>query len=97
MDHRVADELSHPRNNPDFPLLGIFSQRKAARPNHLGATVAKLIKREGKKLYVINFDALNGTPVLDIKPAMIEFLPQGAITQPEWSTNLMKGYWRIDN
>ena len=94
MDHKVANELSHPRNNDEYPLLGIFAQRKAARPNHIGATIAKLIKREGNKLIVTNLDALNGTPVLDIKPIMKEFLPQEEVTQPGWSTDLMKGYWK---
>jgi hypothetical protein len=38
-------------------------------------------------------DAIDGTPVLDIKPVMAEFQPRGGIRQPAWSTELMEGYW----
>jgi tRNA (Thr-GGU) A37 N-methylase len=39
-------------------------------------------------------DAVDGTPVVDIKPVMSEFLPRGAVRQPQWSTELMRHYWR---
>lgn len=83
----------HPRENPAWPKVGIFAQRKKDRPNHLGATIVKLIKREGRKLMVVNLDAIDGTPVIDIKPVFAEFLPQGAIKQPDWVKALMAGYW----
>ena len=46
---------------------GIFASRSPKRPNHLGVTTVKLIKRENNKLYVVGADALNSSPVLDIK------------------------------
>ena len=42
---------------------------------------------------VRGLDAVDGTPVLDIKPVMREFLPRGEIRQPDWATELMRGYW----
>lgn len=83
----------HPRENPAFPKVGIFAQRKKDRPNHLGATFVSLIKKEGKRLYVKNLDAINGTPVIDIKPVFNEYLPKGEIVQPQWTQELMKEYW----
>jgi tRNA (adenine37-N6)-methyltransferase len=38
-------------------------------------------------------DAIDGTPILDIKPVMREFLPREEVTQPEWASELMKHYW----
>jgi tRNA-Thr(GGU) m(6)t(6)A37 methyltransferase TsaA len=83
----------HPRGNPEWPAVGIYAQRKKDRPNSLGLTIAELIKREGNKIWVRNFDAIDGTPVLDIKPLMREFLPEADIRQPAWSHELMKKYW----
>jgi len=59
----------------------------------LGATIVKIIKREGSQLFVQGLDAIDGTPVLDIKPVMKEFLPREEVRQPEWATELMKNYW----
>lgn len=83
----------HPRENPAWPKAGIFAQRKKARPNFIGCTVVRLVRREGRSLHVERLDAIDGTPVLDIKPVMREFLPEGAVAQPDWSTELMRGYW----
>ncbi len=83
----------HPRENKDFPKVGIFAQRKKDRPNHIGVTIVKLIQHSGRKLIVRNLDAIEGTPVLDIKPVFREFLPNEEITQPDWVKTLMKNYW----
>jgi tRNA (adenine37-N6)-methyltransferase len=48
----------------------------------------------GRSLSVEGLDARDGTPVLDIKPVMQEFLPLGPIHQPDWSQELMKDYWK---
>lgn len=84
----------HPRGNKNWPEVGIFAQRKKDRPNSIGLTIAELIKREGNKIWVKNLDAIDGTPILDIKPVMKEFLPVGEIRQPKWSGELMKDYWK---
>jgi tRNA-Thr(GGU) m(6)t(6)A37 methyltransferase TsaA len=83
----------HPRNNKDWPKVGIFAQRGKNRPNRLGVTTVKILKREGRQLYVKGLDAIDGTPVLDIKPVMQEFLPREEISQPTWATELMQNYW----
>jgi tRNA (Thr-GGU) A37 N-methylase len=51
---------------------------------------------EGIQLHVTGLDAIDGTPVLDIKPVMKEFLPRGDVVQPRWSHELMSGYWVND-
>jgi tRNA-Thr(GGU) m(6)t(6)A37 methyltransferase TsaA len=83
----------HPRGNKNWPSVGIFAQRKKDRPNALGLTTAELIRREGNKIWVRQFDAMDGTPIIDIKPVMKEFLPEAQIRQPVWSHELMKEYW----
>lgn len=90
---KVVTGSEHPRENPAYPKVGIFAQRKKDRPNHLGATMVNLIKKEGKKLIVSHLDAIDGTPVLDIKPIFAEFLPKGEIVQPAWTHELMQDYW----
>ena len=83
----------HPRENKDYPKVGILAQRKKDRPNHLGATIVNLIGRNGRRLIVKNLDAINGTPVIDIKPVFKEYLPENEIKQPQWSSDLMTNYW----
>jgi tRNA-Thr(GGU) m(6)t(6)A37 methyltransferase TsaA len=59
----------HPRGDRNRPPRGVFALRIPRRPNPIGVTVVDLIGVEGNVLYVKGLDALNGTPVLDIKPA----------------------------
>jgi len=84
----------HPRGNVSWPVVGVYAQRKKDRPNHIATTIVKLISRKGRTLTVQNLDADNDTPVLDIKPVVKEFLPDGEVTQPLWMTELMKDYWK---
>ncbi len=95
-DAKIERGARHPRNNMEWPKVGIFAQRGKNRPNRLGATICKVIKREGRQLFVQGLDAIDGTPVLDIKPVMKEFLPREEVRQPEWATELMKNYWGMD-
>lgn len=92
-DSKIENGSRHPRNNMDWPKVGILSQRGKNRPNRLGATIVKVLRREGRQLHVQGLDAIDGTPVLDIKPVMREFLPREEVHQPEWATELMKNYW----
>ena len=92
--NKTVTGSAHPRENPNWPKVGIFAQRKKDRPNHIGATIVKLLKKDGRKLIVSNLDAIDGTPVLDIKPVIEEYLPDEKIKQPEWTRELMKGYWK---
>ena len=64
-----------PRDNPDWPRVGIFAQRKKHRPNKLGVSVCELLEVNGLKLKVKALDAIDGTPVLDIKPYVVNSNP----------------------
>jgi tRNA-Thr(GGU) m(6)t(6)A37 methyltransferase TsaA len=84
----------HPRGNEGWPKVGIFAQRAKARPNRLGLTTCELVGVDGLTLQVRGLDAIDGTPVLDLKPFMAEFAPRGEVRQPAWSSELMAGYWQ---
>jgi tRNA-Thr(GGU) m(6)t(6)A37 methyltransferase TsaA len=92
-ESKIETGARHPRERSDWPLVGIFAQRGKARPNRLGVSRCKLMRVEGTQLHVAGLDAIDGTPVLDIKPYMHEFGPQGEVTQPPWSTELMREYY----
>ncbi|WP_260634798.1 SAM-dependent methyltransferase [Streptomyces angustmyceticus] len=89
---KIQTGARHPRGNTGRPLVGIFAQRGKNRPNRLGVSRCRLLKADGLDLHVQGLDAVDGTPVLDIKPYMAEFGPQGHTTQPDWATDLMRNY-----
>jgi tRNA (adenine37-N6)-methyltransferase len=95
--HRAAPKKvvfsGHPRENVSYPKVGIFAQRKKDRVNSLGLTVVRLIEHRGRILKVKNFDGIDGTPILDIKPVMKGFLPREKIREPKWAKELMAEYW----
>lgn len=84
----------HPRGNPNYPSVGIFGQRKKDRPNRLGLCTVELLEHNGRTIKVKYLDAIDGTPVLDIKPVFKEFQPKNEIKQPRWVVDLMKNYWK---
>jgi tRNA-Thr(GGU) m(6)t(6)A37 methyltransferase TsaA len=90
---KIETGARHPRNNPAWPSVGIFAQRAKNRPNRLGTTICRLLGVDGTTVRVTGLDAIDGTPVLDIKPVMREFLPADATRQPAWSHELMGNYW----
>ena len=92
-ENKIETKSRHPRNNKSLPKVGIFAQRGKNRPNRIGSTMVKIMKRVGNQLYVQGLDAIDGTPILDIKPVMQEFLPRQKINQPTWASELMKNYW----
>lgn len=91
---KVETGARHPRERADWPLVGIFVQRGKARPNRIGLTRATIVAVEGRVLRVRGLDAIDGTPVLDIKPWMDEFAPIGATRQPAWASELMRDYFK---
>ena len=97
--HLVAESdvrtgARHPRGNPDWPEVGMFAQRAKMRPNRLGVSACALVAVRGLELQVRGLDAVDGTPVLDVKPYMREFEPDPAVVrQPSWATELMRGYY----
>lgn len=62
----------HPRDDPSRPLTGVFSTRSQDRPNPLGPHRAKVLAIEGSTLHVGPMEAIDGTPVVDIKPVVAE-------------------------
>lgn len=90
---KVSTGARRPRGNPDWPEVGIFAQRASSRPNRLGLTTCEVLGVEGLEIRVRGLDAIDGTPVLDIKPYVVEFAPRGEVRQPRWITELMAGYW----
>ncbi len=90
---KIIQGARHPRNNPDWPKVGIFAQRGKNRPNRLGSTICRVMAREHRVLHVLELDAIDGSPVIDIKPVMREFLPRSEVIQPMWSHELMRHYW----
>jgi tRNA-Thr(GGU) m(6)t(6)A37 methyltransferase TsaA len=90
---RIETRARNPRNNTSWPKVGIFAQRGKNRPNRLGTTICNLVSVNGKSIKVSGLDAIDGTPVLDIKPVFSEFLPKGEVKQPDWSKEIMRDYW----
>jgi tRNA-Thr(GGU) m(6)t(6)A37 methyltransferase TsaA len=81
-----------PRGRTDLPEVGVFCDRGPRRPNRIGCTICEVVSVHARLLQVRGLDAVDGTPVLDIKPVMRQFLP-GRIRQPDWVDSLMKDYF----
>lgn len=94
VNERPLTGSGRPRENPRWPETGIFAQRKKNRPNFIGSAMAALIRKEGTSIFVRDLDAINGTPVIDIKPVMKGFLHRGPVTQPAWADEVMEDYWK---
>ena len=88
-----AKQSRHPRGNTAWPRVGIFAQRAKDRPNRIGVSTCHIVAVEGRTVRVAGLDAIDGTPVLDIKPHMVEFGPRGDTVQPAWADELMRGYF----
>ena len=82
-----------PRGRADLPAVGVFCDRGPRRPNRIGVTACRVLAVEGRRLRVAGLDAVDGTPVLDLKPVMRELLP-AEVRQPEWVAALMRDYLR---
>ena len=92
-DDQIVTGARHPRGNKDWPKVGIFAQRGKNRPNRIGVTVCAIVAVDGLNLEVEGLDAIDGTPVLDIKPVMSGFSPRGAHREPDWARQIMENYW----
>lgn len=67
------DELTvHPRGDKNNPLRGVFATRSPDRPNPLGLHRVKVLEIDGSRLYVGPIEAIDGTPIVDIKPVLAE-------------------------
>lgn len=90
---KIETAARHPRNNAEWPKVGILAQRAKNRPNLIGSTICRVLRVEGTRLFLEGLDAVDGSPVLDIKPWIREFAPRGEVRQPSWISELMVGYW----
>lgn len=81
----------HPRDRQDLPAVGIFATRTQLRPNRLGLQVVRLLERKENELLVVGLDAVDSTPVIDIKP----YIPQRDMVMntrvPRWVDKLHDG------
>lgn len=92
-DHKIVTDARRPRDNPNWPEIGILAQRGKNRPNKIGATICRVISASDLTIVVHGLDAIDGTPIIDVKPVMAGFLPRGDVSEPDWSRELMAEYW----
>lgn len=85
--------LRQPRGMEDLPPVGVFAQRTKFRPNPIGVTPARLLSIQGNVLTVTGLDAMDGTPVLDVKPFIPEFDSVENSKQADWVPAMLKGYF----
>ena len=90
---KIVSAARHPRGRTDWPKVGIFAQRGRVRPNRLAVTVCPIIAVNGLSLTVQGLDAIDGTPVFDLKPYLSGFAPRGEIKEPGWAKEIMADYW----
>ncbi len=89
--HRLAEDKLplkiHPMRNEELPLTGLFATRAPMRPNPIGQTAVRLLERRGNNLKVKGLDALDGSPVIDIKPYLphSDFVADSKV--PKWVTD----------
>ncbi len=89
----IVTGARRPRGREDWPLVGIFAQRGRNRPNRLGVSVCRIVAVDGLTVDVEGLDAIDGTPVVDIKPVLAGFLPRGEVREPAWAGEIMETYW----
>jgi len=96
--HRAAEAepvrmRRRPQGREDMPEIGIFAQRARHRPNPIGVTAVRLLRRDKNRLVVQGLDAINGTPVVDVKPYVPQFDTVESPRVPEWVARLMVNYF----
>ena len=84
--------LRKPRGMEDMHELGVFAQRTKYRPNPIGVTAVELVGIRDHVVSVRGLDALEGTPVLDMKP-YIDAFDRKDVTMPSWVAHVMEGYF----
>jgi tRNA-Thr(GGU) m(6)t(6)A37 methyltransferase TsaA len=87
------DLIRRPQGRVDMPLVGIFAQRAKHHPNPIGITSVRLLAVEGNILKVQGLDAIDKTPVLDIKPYFARYDCVADSRYPEWVNRLMSEYF----
>ncbi len=72
---------------------GVLATRSPHRPNPIGLSVVRLLGVDGLVLRIGDVDAIDGTPVLDVKPVLRGFIPRGDVCEPAWAREIMADYW----
>ena len=85
--------VRRPQEREDMPLLGIFAQRAKHRPNPIGVTAVEVLGVKHNRLMVRGLDAIDGTPVLDVKPYFPIYDARGEAKVPDWVSRLMEDYF----
>jgi tRNA-Thr(GGU) m(6)t(6)A37 methyltransferase TsaA len=83
----VTELKIHPKKRVDLPLVGILATRSPSRPNPIGLKTVKIIEHKSNILKVIGLDAIDGTPVLDIKPYIPGYDSPVKASVPDWHSN----------
>ena len=95
-DREAITLTRRPRGRADMPLLGVFAGRGRMRPNPVGITAVPIVRVESGRLTVRGLDAVDGTPVLDLKPYVPIFDRVEGARVPEWVDRLMVGYFDVE-
>ena len=82
-----------PRGRADLPAVGIFAQRGRMRPNRIGVSICRVRQVSDLEIEVEGLDAIDGTPLLDLKPVWSGYAPRGKRVEPAWARELMAHYW----
>jgi len=90
--HPATHLVRRVQGRSDMPITGIFAQRAKHRPNPIGVTAAELLSVVGNVVTVRGLDAIDGTPVLDLKPYFPQFDRRDAEI-PSWVDELMENYF----
>ncbi|MFB7918572.1 TrmO family methyltransferase [Streptomyces sp. NPDC056061] len=93
-DADIELEPRSPRDNPDWPATGGLVHRNHRRPARIATSYPRLLRIEGRDLHVLDLDADDGTPVIDLAPVFQEMLPRGTVHQPKWPTDMLQNYWK---
>jgi tRNA-Thr(GGU) m(6)t(6)A37 methyltransferase TsaA len=92
-ERRETTTHVHPRGDPRNPLQGVFATRSPVRPNPIGLRVVALVERRGNVLRVRGLDAIDGTPVLDIKPYLFYYDGVAESTVADWAHKRARDSW----
>jgi tRNA-Thr(GGU) m(6)t(6)A37 methyltransferase TsaA len=83
---------AHPMGRKELPLVGIFATCSPARPNNICATVVRLLKCRGNTLTVEGLDALDGSPIVDIKPYNPSYYPAEDVKVADWMEQIHREF-----
>ena len=81
------------RDNPEWPAAGMLAHRNMRRVNQIGISRCTLLKVDGLDLHIEDLDAVDGTPVFEVKPWFAEFGPRGPVRQALWTTDMLRDYF----